>query len=421
MTAVKVMDIISRLSDDAGQAADAISAHINVKMEDASKLLKIPKSECPDIWIRPPRHKWPTSWTSKFFLLSGICTVILWQDYSGKDNLRKSYCNTIGRRFLIGNTCSYSVKKKDYSYLWIRMASNDRKGTKSRSNVEKKTYERCWFWRMNIFSWSCILGMHSKTMCKEWRYCGQWQSDVWIANFLAGNWKTTILEKSSYFFLILRYGRSCQKMCGTILWVDKQDDSTTPQSIYFMHRWASLQRGRIEICWRIVKSSLSNCPVLGTYCKTTCSWSINKLARAATKWTRACDKRLNRLISYIHHTCEYEQYCHVANTAQQCRMRLFQNSCLVGDLEDSKSSQGKILCTFGSPTFVPSWMCKKYPSVSHSSTESEIISLDTCLHMDEIPALDLWHLDVEMFHSSSNQFQKPNESTRRLVAWHIIK
>ena len=34
------------------------------KMEDAHKLLKIPKSECPDIWIRLPRHKWPKSWSS---------------------------------------------------------------------------------------------------------------------------------------------------------------------------------------------------------------------------------------------------------------------------------------------------------------------------------------------------------------------
>ena len=35
-----------------------------VKMEDAHKLLKIPKSQCPDIWIRLPRHKWPKSWSS---------------------------------------------------------------------------------------------------------------------------------------------------------------------------------------------------------------------------------------------------------------------------------------------------------------------------------------------------------------------
>ena len=28
---------------------------------------------------------------TQLFLLSGICTVILWQDYYGKGNLRKSY------------------------------------------------------------------------------------------------------------------------------------------------------------------------------------------------------------------------------------------------------------------------------------------------------------------------------------------
>ena len=64
MTAAKVMDIISRLQGCAGRAEDAVSAKTQVKMEDAHKLLKIPKSECPDIWIRLPRHKWPKSRSS---------------------------------------------------------------------------------------------------------------------------------------------------------------------------------------------------------------------------------------------------------------------------------------------------------------------------------------------------------------------
>ena len=64
MTAAKIMDIISRLPGCAGQPADAVSADTQVKMEDAPKLLKVPKSECPDIWIRLPRHKWPKSWSS---------------------------------------------------------------------------------------------------------------------------------------------------------------------------------------------------------------------------------------------------------------------------------------------------------------------------------------------------------------------
>ena len=49
MTAAKIMDIISRLPGCDGQAADAVSACTQVKMKDAHKLLKIPKSECPDI------------------------------------------------------------------------------------------------------------------------------------------------------------------------------------------------------------------------------------------------------------------------------------------------------------------------------------------------------------------------------------
>ena len=81
-------------------------------------------------------------------------------------------------------------------------------------------------------------------------------------------------------------------------------------------------------------------------------WSVNKLARSVTKWTKACDKRLNRLISCIHHTCEYKQYCYVGNSAKQCR--------LAGDLEDSKSTWGGTLCVLGSLTFVPiSWTRNK--------------------------------------------------------------
>ena len=48
-----------------------------------------------------------------------------------------------------------------------------------------------------------------------------------------------------------------------------------------------------------------------------------------------------------------KQYCHVGNTAKQCRLGLFQDSDFAGDLEDSKSTSGGTLCVFGSHTFVP--------------------------------------------------------------------
>ena len=133
-------------------------------------------------------------------------------------------------------------------------------------------------------------------------------------------------------------------------------------------------------------------------------WSVNKLARASTKWTKSCDTRLARWISYIHHTSEYRQYCYVGNTAQQCRPGLFQDSDFAGDSENSKSTSGGILCIFGSRTFVPiSWMYKKQTSVSHGSTEAEIISLDAGLRMDGIPALTL--IEV-LFRTEQNRWTK---------------
>ena len=42
-------------------------------------------------------------------------------------------------------------------------------------------------------------------------------------------------------------------------------------------------------------------------------------------------------------------------------------------------------------------MCKKQTSVSHCSTESEIISLDAGLRMDGIPSLDQWDVVIEVF------------------------
>ena len=47
-------------------------------------------------------------------------------------------------------------------------------------------------------------------------------------------------------------------------------------------------------------------------------------------------------------------------------------------------------------------MCKKQTSVYHSSTGSEITSLDAGLRMDGIPALDSWDVVIEVLHSSNN-------------------
>ena len=115
----------------------------------------------------------------------------------------------------------------------------------------------------------------------------------------------------------------------------------------------------------------------------------------------------------------------MGNTAKQCRLGLFQDSDFARHLEDSKSTSVGKWCIFGSHTFVPlSWMCKKQTAVSHSSTESEIISLDTGLRLDGLPALELWDLIVSVLGNVSrvsdrsvqpdNDVHKRHKSQRRI-------
>ena len=106
-------------------------------------------------------------------------------------------------------------------------------------------------------------------------------------------------------------------------------------------------------------------------------WSVNKLARAVTKWTKSCDQRLAPLISYIQHTIEHQQHYYVGNTAQQCRLGLFQDWFCRRPWRLKINIRRNFCAFFGSHTCVPiSWMCKNQTSVSHSSTSAEIISLD---------------------------------------------
>ena len=57
-------------------------------------------------------------------------------------------------------------------------------------------------------------------------------------------------------------------------------------------------------------------------------------------------------------------------------------------------------------------MCKKQTSVSHSSTESEIISLDAGLRMDGLLALDLWDLVFEVL-TTNQGIPKPTQASTR--------
>ena len=140
--------------------------------------------------------------------------------------------------------------------------------------------------------------------------------------------------------------------------------------------------------------------------------TVNSLAREVTKWTIACDKRLHRLISFIHHHKDSVIKSWVGNKASDCKLMLFCDASFAGDLKDSKSTSGSLLCLVGSHTFCPiSWMCKKQGCVSHSSTESEIVALDMGLRLDGLPAMTLWDTIIQVLEPIPNEDVDSDKTT----------
>ena len=276
MTAAKIMDIISRLPGCDGQAADVVSAYTQVKMEDAPKLLKIPKSECPDIRIRLPRHKWPKSWSSmedpvvplERNLYGHPSAGLLWERPFEKVLLKH------GWEKIPNWECLFVHSEKG---LFLSVFVDDIKLAGKKQNIDP-------MWK--VLNKEVDLGEPTSFLDHVYLGCTQRQCE--ISKDIVDNYRTmfesrisaggireiTTPSKYSYFFVVLWHGRSCKEVCGTILWVGEQDDSATLQSIYSMHRWPPLQRRRNKICWRTVKYMLSNCSEMLILGKDWTTWYV---------------------------------------------------------------------------------------------------------------------------------------------------
>ena len=114
--------------------------------------------------------------------------------------------------------------------------------------------------------------------------------------------------------MVLRYGKSCQEVCGTNLWVGLW----TTQQLFKVstpciddHQFKKEDLKSVGELSNACSEIVLECVYLARIGRLEILLSVNKLARPIIKWTKTCDKRLTRLISYIHFTSEYKQYCHV--------------------------------------------------------------------------------------------------------------
>ena len=183
MTAAKIMDVISRLPGCDGEAGDAVSAVILQKTTQG---------------LTQPRHNWPKSWSSMEDPVVPLDRNLFSHPLAGPPWEKAMWENLfevrLGERCSNGNAFRTPWKRITSGCGWHKIGWKE---TKSSSDVEI-TQQRSRFGRSNIFLWSCVFGLHSKTMPNKQKYCGQLQNHVRFANFGGGIRDITISSKSSF-------------------------------------------------------------------------------------------------------------------------------------------------------------------------------------------------------------------------------
>ena len=95
----------------------------------------------------------------------------------------------------------------------------------------------------------------------------------------------------------------------------------------------------------------------------------------------------------------------------------FQDASFAGDMPDSKSTLGCLLCVFGSHTrlFPSSWMSKKRTAIFHSSAGSEIITLDAVFTFGWITALQFGECVLQTLSSEPTKVNLERHKCERFI------
>ena len=380
MTAAKVIDVISRLPGCDGQTADATSAHTQEKWKMLHNYWKFPNRNVQTFGFVYRSTKWPKSWSSmedpvvplERNLYGHPLAGLLWARQFEKVLLKHGWEN-------IPNwECLFVHREKG---LFLSVYVDDIKLAGKKQNIDP-------MWK--VLNKEVDLGEPTSFLDHVFLGCTQRQCerskdivDNYIVMFesriFAGRTEKLPfpqnLRISSWSYDMEGHAKKCvERYCELA--------NKTTQQLYKVstpcvddHHFKEEEMKSLGELSQVCSQIVLKCLYFARIGRPDILWSVNKLARSITKWTKACDKRLNRLISYFHHTCEYKQYCHVGNTATQCRLGLFQDSDFARDLEDSKPTLEDV---FGSHIFVPrSWMCKKQIAVSvRQNLKSSLWTLD---------------------------------------------
>ena len=360
------------------------------------------------------------AWKTQSFLLSEICTVILWQDHTRKGNSRKFYqvpnweCSFVNRGLFLSVYVDGSKlvgKKQNIDSMWKRLMKQVHLG--GPTSFLDHVYLGC-----------------TRRDCETSKDIVDNYKNMFASRISAGaiEKNTQLGERpdaniSTWFHDMEGHAKKCVERNYELA-------NKTTQQLYkvatpclddhqFKEEVLGICRRIAQICSQIAPK----CQYLARIDRPDILWSLNKLARTVTKWTRACDKRLARLISEKHNTSEFQQCCHVGK---------YYTTVQVGTVLGLWLYQ-EILKTQNRPhvNFLQIW--KSHVRANKLDVQEANVSFTQFNRIwnyfswcwsthgwnSRSRSLGFGHWIVPFFFQPIQKAQR--ESTRRPVAWHIIK
>ena len=77
------------------------------------------------------------------------------------------------------------------------------------------------------------------------------------------------------------------------------------------------------------------------------------MATKVSRWTPLEDKKLHRLMSYMHHSRDFRQIGFIGDKLSDLRLGLFTDADFAGDKATMKSTSGVFMAIYGPNSFYP--------------------------------------------------------------------
>ena len=264
-------------------------------MEDAPKLLRVHKSECPDIWIRLPRHKWPKSWSSmedpvvplERNLYGHPLARLLWERQFEKILLKYGW-----EKVSFWNAYSYTVKKG----LFLSVYVDDIKLAGKKQNIDP-------MWK--VLNKEVDLGEPTSFLDHVFLGCTQRKISKDIVDFtepcLNPEFQQEQLKNyhAHKIWESLR-GPTTWKVMPRNVWKGFVSWRTrTTRQLYKVstpciddHHLKEEESKSVGELSKVCSQILLKCLHLARIGRPDILRSVNKFARSITKWTKTCDKTI---------------------------------------------------------------------------------------------------------------------------------